>query len=83
MKLTNLDYVLMNIDLVASFRGMNSKTELNGNKCKLLNDYIKDLEKIVKVLYANGNLDKNLTSEQQDLLIKLTKNIKVVQNGLN
>lgn len=47
MELTELDKLLMNIDLVASFKNLGSKTELNGNKCKMLNDYIKDLEKII------------------------------------
>lgn len=74
MQITDLDKVLMNIDLVASFREFESKTELNGNKCKLLNDYIKDLERIIKVLYFSANLDKNLTEQQQAILQKLVVN---------
>lgn len=74
MQITDLDKVLMNIDLVASFREFESKTELSGNKCKLLNDYIKDLERIVKVLYFSANLDKNLNEKQQAILQKLVAN---------
>lgn len=71
MQITDLDKVLMNIDLVASFRSLGSKTELNGSKCKLLNDYIKDLETIIKVLYNSDNLDTKLTEKQQETLQKL------------
>ena len=72
--ITNLDKLLMNINLVASFKNLGSKTELNGNKCKMLDDYIKDLETIIKVLYNNGNLDTELNGKQQDLLDKVLNN---------
>lgn len=67
MNLSDLDKVLMNIDLVASFRNLNSKTELNGNKCKMLCDYIKNLEILIECLY-NGVV---LNEEQTDLLDKV------------
>ena len=73
MELTELDKLLMNIDLVASFKNLGSKTELNGNKCKMLNDYIKDLEKIIKVLYNGGNLDTELNGKEQEILQKIIK----------
>ena len=42
--ITDLDKLLMTLDIVASFRNLNSKIELNGNKCKILCDYIKNLK---------------------------------------
>lgn len=74
MNISELDKLLMNINLVASFKNLGSKTELNGNKCKMLDDYIKDLETIIKVLYNNGNLDIELNGKQQDLLDKVLNN---------
>lgn len=74
MNLSELDKLLMNINLVASFKNLGSKTELNGNKCKMLDDYIKNLETIIKVLYNNGNLDTELNGKQQDLLDKVLNN---------
>lgn len=68
--ITNLDKLLMNINVVASFRNLNSKTELNGNKCKLLSDYIKNLEILIELLY-NGVV---LNEEQTDLLDKVLNN---------
>lgn len=68
--ITNLDKLLMNLDLVASFRNLGSKTELNGNKCKMLNDYIKNLEVLIELLY-NGVV---LNEEQTDLLDKVLNN---------
>lgn len=68
--ITNLDKLLMNLDLVASFRNLGSKTELNGNKCKMLCDYIKDLEILIECLY-NGVV---LNEEQTDLLDKVLFN---------
>lgn len=68
--ITNLDKLLMNLDLVASFRNLGSKTELNGNKCKMLNDYIKNLEILIELLY-NGVA---LNEEQTDLLDKVLNN---------
>ena len=47
MNLSELDKLLMNINVVASFKNLGSKTELNGNKCKLLSDYIKNLEIVI------------------------------------
>lgn len=67
MNLSELDKLLMNINVVASFRNLNSKTELNGNKCKLLSDYIKNLEILIELLY-NGVV---LNEEQTDLLDKV------------
>lgn len=68
--ITNLDKLLMNLDLVASFRNLGSKTELNGNKCKMLCDYIKDLEILIECLY-NGVV---LNEEQTNLLDKVLFN---------
>lgn len=70
MQITDLDKVLLQIDMVASFKNLNSKTELNGNKCELLNNYIKDLEILVECLY-NGVV---LNEEQEKLLDKVLLN---------
>ena len=65
--ITNLDKLLINLEVVASFRNLNSKTELNGNKCKLLSDYIKNLEILIELLYYGVVLNE----EQTDLLDKV------------
>lgn len=65
--ITNLDKLLINLEVVASFRNLNSKTELNGNKCKMLCDYINNLEILIECLY-NGVV---LNEEQTDLLDKV------------
>jgi len=67
MKLTNLDKILLNLDLVASFRNLDSSTELNGNRCKIILDYIKELENVIKSTYKGVKL----TDEQKDLVIKI------------
>ena len=67
MKLTNLDKILLNLDLVASFRNFDSSTELNGDRCKIILDYIKELENVIKSTYKGVKL----TDEQKDLVIKL------------
>lgn len=74
MKITELDTILCSIGVVASFRNLGSKIELNGNKCNLLENYLNDLEKIIKVLYNGGNLDTELTDKQEDLLHRILKN---------
>jgi len=68
--ITNLDKLLINLEVVASFRNLNSKTELNGNKCKLLCDYIKNLEILIELLYYGVVLNE----EQTDLLDKVLNN---------
>ena len=68
--ITNLDKLLINLEVVASFRNLNSKTELNGNKCKLLCDYIKNLEILIELLYYGIVLNE----EQTDLLDKVLNN---------
>lgn len=68
--ITNLDKLLINLEVVASFRNLDSKTELNGNKCKMLCDYIKNLEILIECLY-NGVV---LNEEQTDLLDKVLNN---------
>lgn len=68
--ITNLDKLLINLEVVASFRNLNSKTELNGNKCKLLSDYIKNLEILIELLYYGVVLNE----EQTDLLDKVLNN---------
>jgi len=68
--ITNLDKFLINLEVVASFRNLNSKTELNGNKCKLLCDYIKNLEILIELLYYGVVLNE----EQTDLLDKVLNN---------
>ena len=45
MEISKLDRILINLEVVASFRGLNSSTTLSGEKCKILLDYIKELEK--------------------------------------
>ena len=45
MKKTELDTILMCLDTTATFRKFNSNTTLSGDKCKILLDYIRELEK--------------------------------------
>lgn len=45
MKLSELDIILICLDTTASFRVYDSKTTLSGDKCKILLDYIRELEK--------------------------------------
>lgn len=47
MDLTQLDRILINLGVVASFRTLNSSTTLSGEKCKILLDYIEELKKKV------------------------------------
>lgn len=65
--ITNLDKLLINLEVVASFKNLNSKTELSGNQCRLIVDYIKNLEILVELLYY----DITLNDEQTDLLDKV------------
>lgn len=53
MEISKLDTILINLDVVASFRPFNSSTTLSGEKCKILLDYIRELEK--KVSEKNEN----------------------------
>lgn len=46
MELTELDKILICLGTTASFRPFDSKTTLSGDKCKILLDYIRELEKI-------------------------------------
>lgn len=67
MNISELDKILINISVVASFKNLGSKTELNGNKCELLNNYIKELESLVELLYFGITLN----DEQTELLDKV------------
>lgn len=44
MEIKKIDEILINLEVVASFRTMKSSTTLSGDKCKILLDYIKELE---------------------------------------
>lgn len=46
--LTELDIILICLDTTASFRVFDSKTTLSGDRCKILLDYIRELEKLKK-----------------------------------
>ena len=67
INMTELDKLLIQLEVVASYKNLNSKFTLNGNKCKLLNDYIKNLEILIELLY-NGVV---LNEEQTNLLDKV------------
>lgn len=78
MELSKLDLILMNIDTTASFRNFESKTELTGEKCKLLNDYIKKLEKLrsdIKDYVVNASTIAN-TNNEKTMIIEILKMIK-------
>ena len=47
MEVSKLDTILINLGVVASFRALDSSTTLSGEKCKILLDYIRELEKKV------------------------------------
>lgn len=78
MKLSKLDLVLMSIDTTASFKNFDSKTELTGEKCKLLNDYIKKLEKLrndIKDYVVNASTIAN-TNNERTMIIEILKMIR-------
>lgn len=78
MELSKLDLILMNIDTTASFRNFESKTELTGEKCKLLNDYIKKLEKLrsdIKDYVVNASTIAS-TNNEKTMIIEILKMIK-------
>lgn len=78
MKISKLDLILMNIDTTASFRNFESKTELTGEKCKLLNDYIKKLEKLrsdIKDYVVNASTIAS-TNNEKTMIIEILKMIK-------
>ena len=49
MEIKEIDKILINLEVVASFKNLNSKTELSGEKCRILIDYIKELEEKAKI----------------------------------
>jgi len=63
-----LNYVLWQLGIVASFKNLGSKTTFDGERCKILDNYIKDLKSIIKVLYNGGNLDTELNGKQENIL---------------
>ena len=65
--ITDLDKLLVNLNTIATFRNLDIEIKLNGNKCKILCDYIKNLEILIELLY-NGVV---LNEEQEDLLGKV------------
>ena len=78
MELSKLDLILMNIDTVASFKNFDSKTELSGKKCELLNDYIKKLEKVksdIKEYLINMSTIADTNTEKQ-MIVDMLKIIK-------
>lgn len=48
MELSKLDRILINMGTAASFRALDSSVKLSGDKCKLILDYIKELETKLK-----------------------------------
>ena len=78
MELSKLDLILMNIDTTASFRNFDSKTELTGEKCDLLNKHIKKLEKVksdIKEYLVNMSMVADTNTERQ-LIVDILKIIK-------
>ena len=78
MELSKLDLVLMNIDTTASFKNFDSKMELNGEKCDLLNKHIKKLEKVksdIKEYLVNMSTIAETNTEKQ-MIVDMLKIIK-------
>jgi hypothetical protein len=48
MELSKLDRILINMETAASFRTLDSSIKLSGDTCKLILDYIKELENKLK-----------------------------------
>ena len=44
MDLKEIEKIKIQLEVVASFKNLNSKITLNGKQCKMLINYIKDLE---------------------------------------
>lgn len=78
METSKLDLVLMNIDTIASFRNFESKTELTGEKCELLNNYIKKLENTKKEIkeYLISASTFVSTNVERQIIVDLLKIIK-------
>lgn len=78
MELSKLDLILMSIDTTASFKNFDSKMELNGKKCDLLNKHIKKLEKVksdIKEYLVNMSMVADTNTERQ-LIVDILKIIK-------
>lgn len=78
MELSKLDLILMNIDTTASFKSFGSKTELNGEKCDLLNKHIKKLEKTkndIKEYLVNMSVIADTNTERQ-IIVDILKILK-------
>lgn len=78
MELSKLDLILMTIDTTASFKNFESKTELTGEKCELLNNYIKKLEKVksdIKEYLISASTFASTNIERQ-IIVDLLKIIK-------
>lgn len=78
MELSKLQLILMCLDTTASFKNFDSKTELTGEKCKLLNDYIKKLEKLrsdIKDYVVNASTIAN-TNNERTMIIEILKMIR-------
>ena len=78
MELSKLDLILMSIDTTASFKNFDSKTELSGKKCELLNNYIKKLEKVksdIKEYLVSASVFADTNNERQ-IIVDMLKIIK-------
>ena len=69
MNISELDLLLVNLGVVASFKNLNSKTELSGEKCKIITDYVKKLETMIKKLNNNISLNNEEKSILENIIL--------------
>lgn len=78
MELSKLDIILASIGTASSFRNFESKIELSGKKCYLLDNHIKSLEKLksdIKEYLVNMSVVAE-TNTEKTMIIELLKIIK-------
>ncbi len=69
MNISNVDLLLVNLSVVASFKNLNSKTELSGEKCKIITDYVKKLETMIKKLNNNISLNDEEKNTLENIIL--------------
>lgn len=69
MNISELDLLLVNLSVVASFKNLNSKTELSGEKCKIITDYVKKLETMIKKLNNNISLNDEEKKTLENIIL--------------
>lgn len=78
MELSKLDIILASIGTASSFKDFESKIELSGKKCYLLDNYIKSLEKLksdIKEYLINMSTIAETNTEKQ-MIVDMLKIIK-------